>query len=349
MMISIAIPGTSGCGAETFTKNLAQWLKSEGKLSKLYTAFGDADFKENNVILGELRAARALVPFWRQAESDHAGSFLLTLGYINLSICLRLRIKRTRIVIRICNPPTEEMKLLSRVKLMRYWLSARLSCSLADHIIVQSEQMKTSLLSAKLASERKISTIHNPVRETTWKQRNTERPYEVPYVLCASSNKPQKDLPTLISAFSRIQNETSRHLILAGVNKNDALILQAIRNSGADPDRVHCLGFVENVYNLIEHADLCVLPSIFEGFSNFLLESAAYGKRIIATDCPGGNSDLFKRYDNHKVVPVGAISEMSMALLMARHDLRLEECRRMLHDFDQGAIFNKYVSILNPG
>ena len=42
-----------------------------------------------------------------------------------------------------------------------------------------------------------------------------------------------------------------------------------------------CLGFRKDTYDLIQHADLCVLTSKYEGFSNYLLEAAALGKRVV--------------------------------------------------------------------
>lgn len=346
MKISVAIPKMSGGGAETFTRQFAIWLRSRGLLSRVYTAHVDPHFEENSFPLGELRAAGALRPFWRGILDDYADSYLLTLGYINLSVCLALRKPKAKVVIRICNPPSEEVKLLSRGRAIRYWVSTWFSCAIADRIIVQSEHMRWSMVSTKLAAESKICVIHNPVNKAVWSLRNTERVLKFPYILCASSNKPQKDLPTLISAFAKIQNKTDRHLVLAGVDPHDYKILDCIEEHGADPRRVHCLGFVDNVYPLIEHADLCALSSVFEGFSNFLLEAASYGKKIVATDCPGGNVDLFSRYPNHEIVPVRDTDALSIALLAKKEDLSIEASKSFLKDFNSGHIFSKYLQVL---
>jgi len=347
MMISIAIPRTTGGGAEVFTRQFAIWLKSKGNLSKIYTAFGDDHFKDESVSLGELRAAGVFRSFWNKSSIDHAKSYLLTLGYINLSVCLLLNRKNTNVVIRLCNPPNEELKLLNTVQAIRYWLTTRISCAIADHIIVQSEHMKRSMLSTALASGKKISVINNPISDKTWEIRNTKRPFEFPYILCASSNKPQKDLPTLISAFANIQRMTDRHLVLAGVSADDPLILRSIADNKIEPGRVHCLGFVDDVFPLIEHAEVCTLPSLFEGFSNFLLEAAAYGKKIIATDCPGGNAELFSRYPNHKTVPIGDIKKLGTALLTERNDLVISQAKLLLEDFSEDQIYGKYFSLLS--
>lgn len=346
MNISVAIPSTSGGGAEVFTRQFCKYLHTTGDLSRLYTAFGDSYFNGKSVTLGELRAGKALFSFWRQSSNDCARSYLLTLGYINFATCLLFKRQKINIVVRICNPPSEEMKLLTRTQSIRYWLSTRLSCAIADQIIVQSEHMKSSMLSARLASEKKISVIHNPVSEKNWETRNTTKPLNVPYILCASTNKPQKDLPTLISAFASIQNLTDRHLVLAGVSPDDPLILMSIKENNVDSGRVHCIGFVDEVFAYIEHADICALPSLFEGFSNFLLESGSYGKKIVATDCPGGNVDFFSRYPNHTIVPVRDTTALGAALLAESNDLQIDEAKWFLKDFSADLIYRKYLNLL---
>ena len=140
---------------------------------------------------------------------------------------------------------------------------------------------------------------------------------------------------------------TDRHLVLAGVSADDPLILGCIEDNKIEPGRVHCLGFVDNVFPLIEHAELCTLPSLFEGFSNFLLEAGAYGKKIIATDCPGGNTEFFSRYPNHKTVPIGDPRKLGAALLAERNDLDISETRSLLHYFSEDRIYAQYFSLLS--
>lgn len=345
--ISVAIPKTYGGGAETFTKNFAIWLNKKGKLSRLYTAQGDSYFSENSVCLGEMSARKAIRRFCSESSKDTAASYLLTLGYINFAFCLALRRRANNIVLRICNPPLEEMKLLKGVELIRYWFGTWLSCFVADEVIVQSDYMRRSIIKARLASAKKLSVIKNPVNSELWAWRNTEKIFKNPYILSASTNKPQKDLNTLITAFGMVQNQTDRHLVLAGVDPTDQEILGWILASGVDVGRVHCLGFVDPLYPLIEHADLCVLTSIFEGFSNFLLEAATYGKRIVATNSPGGNSEFFLHYPNHKTVPVRDIHLLSAALLEKKHDIGAEETKIYLREYDSENIYERYMNILN--
>jgi glycosyltransferase involved in cell wall biosynthesis len=345
--ISVAIPRTSGGGAETFTRQLINYLDERDELSRVYVGNRAENNEKSIISLGRESAAGSARRFSTECYNDPASCFLLVLGYANLAPIVKLRKPDARVVIRICNPPTEEMKDLSIIRRLRYWASMKVACASADTIIAQCEYMKQSLIEEGLASTRKVKVCYNPVDRRAWLKRGSTSPLHFPYILCAATNKPQKDLSSLIRAYARVQALTTRHLVIAGVDPRDELVTRIVAESGAEVDRVHCLGFVSDIFPLIENSDLCVLSSRFEGFSNFLLEAAAFGKTIIATDCPGGNSELFIRYPNHFSVPVADIEILGAALLRPRSDLVKEQSMEFLKDFDFHRIMADYCNILN--
>jgi glycosyltransferase involved in cell wall biosynthesis len=94
----------------------------------------------------------------------------------------------------------------------------------------------------------------------------------------------QKDQPTLIRAMNLL--EENIHLILIGegnlMTKNIDLSVSLGLNN-----RVHFLGFREDVYSLISSVDLIVLSSNWEGFGLAALEGMALGKPVIASNVEG--------------------------------------------------------------
>jgi glycosyltransferase involved in cell wall biosynthesis len=62
-------------------------------------------------------------------------------------------------------------------------------------------------------------------------------------------------------------------------------------------------GFQENPWRFMRHADLFVLPSRYEGLPNVVLEALALGKRVVATDCPGGIQEIREGSDLVVVPP----------------------------------------------
>jgi glycosyltransferase involved in cell wall biosynthesis len=75
-------------------------------------------------------------------------------------------------------------------------------------------------------------------------------------------------------------------LVLAGDGpQRDALMRQAVQLAVAD--RVHFLGWRQDIPQVLKRADLLVLPSRYEGMPNVLLEALAAGVPIVATRAEG--------------------------------------------------------------
>jgi glycosyltransferase involved in cell wall biosynthesis len=134
--------------------------------------------------------------------------------------------------------------------------------------------------------------------------------------------------------------------VIAGVSPDDGAFAELVTSEGLKDAEVVPLGFVPRPYAWIAHADLCVLTSRYEGFSNFLLEAAAMGKRIVATDCPGGNAELLRCYGNGTLVPQDDPEAISEALAEPRRDLPLDIARSRLEQFGWPTIFNEYCEAL---
>lgn len=57
-------------------------------------------------------------------------------------------------------------------------------------------------------------------------------------------------------------------------------------------DNVHFLGFVEAPHAYIKKSKVFVLPSLYEGMSNTILEAMNCGTPVIATDCESGSREI---------------------------------------------------------
>jgi glycosyltransferase involved in cell wall biosynthesis len=94
----------------------------------------------------------------------------------------------------------------------------------------------------------------------------------------------QKDQPALIRAVSKLPEDV--HLVLAGegplMNDNKALA----EKSGIS-ERVHFLGFRNDVPGILKTVDIVVLSSHWEGFGLAAVEGMAAGKPLIASDVDG--------------------------------------------------------------
>lgn len=107
-----------------------------------------------------------------------------------------------------------------------------------------------------------------------------------------------KGLLELVQAFKLLQQQLSQEMHAAlpaaclrilgpdGGTNPTAITSHLLRQWQQDP-QVELLGYVEDLRPCIAEADCVVLPSYREGTPRSLLEAAAMGKPLIATDVPG--------------------------------------------------------------
>ena len=108
---------------------------------------------------------------------------------------------------------------------------------------------------------------------------------------------PQKNYPTLLSAFSNILKSapnTELYIVGEGNLKKDLIELS---NSLGINDKVHWLGKTQYIKEFLSKMDLFILPSKYEGFGLVLLEAMVAKKPIIAANNSAIPEVLGKTYD----------------------------------------------------
>lgn len=113
-----------------------------------------------------------------------------------------------------------------------------------------------------------------------------------PYLLFVGGLSPHKDLPTLLRATCRLlASEPGLQLALAGEVERDRfytepLRLRALAEALGIADRLRWLGYVpdRDLAALYRGATALVLPSLAEGFGLPVVEAAACGTPIVASD-----------------------------------------------------------------
>lgn len=78
-------------------------------------------------------------------------------------------------------------------------------------------------------------------------------------------------------------------------------------------DRFHLLGGVANIPKLLSTADIFVMPSRSEGFSNAIIEAMAASLPVLATDV-GGNAEAVQNGVNGFVIPVEDAAALARAM-----------------------------------
>lgn len=125
----------------------------------------------------------------------------------------------------------------------------------------------------------------------------------------------QKNFPLLIETFSTLSKEFSEYRLIIYGEGNLRNKLEEIVKSFRLEEKVSFPGVVNNLKDKIYESALFVLPSLYEGMPNSLMEAMALGIPVIATDCPcGGPRMLIKNNVNGKLVTVNNKIELKNAI-----------------------------------
>ncbi len=164
-----------------------------------------------------------------------------------------------------------------------------------DRIISVSEQTQDSLktwVKPSKRQEKKYVVIENGVNIEKIRQ---VLPYEkedlikgIPNgttLLCMPGRFSQaKDQATVIRAIKRLPENV--HLLLVGEGDLIGDHKACVNQLGLG-DRIHFLGFRQDIYRILKTVDLVVLSSHWEGFGMAAVEGMASGKPIVASRVPG--------------------------------------------------------------
>lgn len=162
----------------------------------------------------------------------------------------------------------------------------------ADVLIVLSESWKTWFASIGVVKE-KIVILHNitaypAINENVQeeKRRNIERP--IRFLFLGEIGK-RKGVFDIIKAFANHKETlTGKAMLRIGGNKNEDVLISAI-NDNELSDIVKFEGFVSGKVKieLLNWADVYILPSYNEGLPISILEAMSYGMPIITTPVGG--------------------------------------------------------------
>jgi glycosyltransferase involved in cell wall biosynthesis len=137
-----------------------------------------------------------------------------------------------------------------------------------------------------------------------------------PLILFAGRLAPQKAVDDLITALDLLQHvePNLRTLIVGDGPLRDRL--REMAHAFQLDDRVKFLGHRNDVPRLLAASDLLVLPSLYEGLPNVVLEAMRFRKPVVATSAPG-TTEVVKDGETGLLVPL----QLPTALAKAIRDL----------------------------
>jgi len=123
----------------------------------------------------------------------------------------------------------------------------------------------------------------------------------------------QKGFDLLIEAFSRLPSRRPSRLTIYGEGPERAR-LEALRDRLGLGYRVSLPGASTAPGGWITEADMLVIPSRFEGFSNVTAEAAVTGVPLVAFDCAYGPREMIRDGQNGLLVPPEDVDGLAAAM-----------------------------------
>jgi glycosyltransferase involved in cell wall biosynthesis len=194
--------------------------------------------------------------------------------------------------------------------------------SRADRLLLVSAHLASDpLLSGAVATGRAV-IVPNGVDIAQIRQRaaapiaHPVRDGAIPYLVSVGRLVSHKNFPTLIRAFARAAaSRPMTLLIIGGGTSHQREQLEALAASLGVADSVRLEGEMDNPMPLVAGAAAFVLPSLWEGASNALLEALALEVPIVASRSAGNAQEVLGDGRYGLLVDPLDIDGMAQALL----------------------------------
>jgi len=189
------------------------------------------------------------------------------------------------------------------------WL-VRTHYPFAHEVVAVSGDVKSELRESHGLEADTCTTVRNPVdvEEVTSKSdRKVDHGWflnDIPVIVGVGRFIEQKQFSVLLAAFERLTHQAEARLVLVG----DGPLREKLTALAVElniEDRVDFLGFASNPYKYMRRAQLLAISSRYEGFGVVVVEALTCGTPVVATDCPGGPSDILNDGEYGELVDVG--------------------------------------------
>lgn len=227
-----------------------------------------------------------------------------------------------------------------------------------DRIIGNSQAVVDFYQEAGIPAE-KLVMIHSGIAEeepTTIDPREVRRELgiaeDAPLLLFAGRLAEQKRVDDLIQALDLLQHvEPSLVTLIAG----DGPLRSRLEDLAQafdllNPGRVRFLGHRDDVPRLLAASDLLVLPSLYEGLPNIVLEAMRFRKAVVATSAPG-TTEVVSDGKTGLLVPTRSPKELARALRTLVRDPELRSQlgeagrARVETDFRVSAMIEQFATL----
>ena len=219
----------------------------------------------------------------------------------------------------------------SQFRFFPYWMAERCTAFLVTHYLAVSNEAKKFYVKNLFMPKRKISVVYNGIDlkkfntnvDTAAKRKGLGVEKDTPLIGCVAQLRiREKGHKYLIEAMEGVIGEFPEAVLLligAGQDWDEVEKEIAERSLGKN---IQMLGNRQDVPELLATMDLFVLPTLFEGMCNAILEAQAAGCTIITTDIPE-NREIVVKNETAYLIPIEDSNAIKKGILKLLNDPEL--------------------------
>jgi glycosyltransferase involved in cell wall biosynthesis len=237
---------------------------------------------------------------------------------------------------------------------LRRFLDGHVIGRLADAFVAVSERDRQRMIDLEHVPAEKIVVLPNPyvprpVEQSIDLRAQLRIPADVPLIGTVAVLRAEKALDVLIDAFAQLSHSMpeARLVIAGGGSIRQALEAQAHGLGMAD--RIHFLGWCEDVAGVLDALDVAALSSDREGAPLFAIECMAHRVPLVSTDV-GNVGALLGDGEGVTLVPTRDPSALAAALegLLrnpARRRAQVEVAAQRFHGFEVEQVTDQFSAL----
>ncbi len=192
-----------------------------------------------------------------------------------------------------------------------------------DYVVNQSNGMRDDLISIYPKLNYTTSVIFNPIPAQLIdysKQNDLSQIKKENYLLCIGRLEKIKGFHHAIKAFAGIVKKYPYlRLKIVGKGSEEKRLKKLVKDYSIS-DRVDFEGFKKDIIPYYLHARVTILPSLYEGYPNVLIESISMNTPVIAFDCPSGPNEIILDGRNGYLVKNQDVNDLRKKMLNFPYD-----------------------------
>jgi len=219
-------------------------------------------------------------------------------------------------------------------KYQKVFVAEFLTSFLVTHYISLSQSLKNFYVQKLKIKPEKITVIPNgininnffspPASEIKKIKSELNIKKDETVIGTVSVLRPEKGINYLIKAISQITKNISKiKLIIIGDGPERKNLKYLVKKFNI-ADKVLFLGYRQDIPTLLHIFDIFVMPSIYEGMSNAILETMAAKRAVIASDLPE-NQELIENKKEGLLIPSKNSEALAKTIIQLSQDKYLRE------------------------